>query len=223
MTSLHNRLVLHHFACMRFGYRDLNAMLECLSDIPAKFDVNQESEYARALLNSREGVIDADHFVQYDANIIRHSHQLNMAGEDGRVWKPHQYVALLFTEWYLHYYFDDSGAFCAELNDAKSQYSQATRAMKNYLPDDLRTLAFQSATGSGKTLIMHAHILQYRHYLDLSGGRLNNVVLLTPNEQMSDQHQRDLRKSGLNARLFSADAVGDVSAPIEIVDINKLG
>ena len=37
-------------------------------------------------------------------------------------------------------------------------------------------------------------------------GRLNNVVLLTPNEQMSAQHERDLRASGLHARLFSGDA-----------------
>jgi len=57
--------------------------------------------------------------------------------------------------------------------------------------DDLRTIAFQSATGSGKTLLMHAHILQYRHYLSASGGRLNNIVLLTPNEQMSVQHDTE--------------------------------
>ena len=74
--------------------------------------------------------------------------------------------------------------------------------MPDYEPDDLRTLAFQSATGSGKTLLMHAHILQYRHYLRRAGGRLNNVVLVTPNEQMSAQHERELRESGLAARLF---------------------
>ena len=78
--------------------------------------------------------------------------------------------------------------------------------MPEYARDDLRVLAFQSATGSGKTLLMHAHILQYRHYLDRAGGRLNNVVLLTPNEQMSAQHLRELRASGLHARLFSSDA-----------------
>ena len=77
-----------------------------------------------------------------------------------------------------------------------------TAAMPDYEPDDLRTLAFQSATGSGKTLLMHAHILQYRHYLRRAGGRLNNVVLVTPNEQMSAQHERELRESGLATRLF---------------------
>ena len=70
-------------------------------------------------------------------------------------------------------------------------------AMPEYTPHDLRVLAFQSATGSGKTLLMHAHILQYQHYLNRAGGRLNNVVLLTPNEQMSAQHERELQESGL--------------------------
>ena len=69
---------------------------------------------------------------------------------------------------------------------------------------------------------MHAHILQYRHYLDRAGGRLNNVVLLTPNEQMSAQHEREMHASGLHARLFSSDAAADLFQPVEIIDLNKL-
>ena len=30
-----------------------------------------------------------------------------MTGEHGRTWKPHQYLALLFTEHYLNRYFAD--------------------------------------------------------------------------------------------------------------------
>ena len=95
-------------------------------------------------------------------------------------------------------------------------------AMPEYAPNDLRVLAFQSATGSGKTLLMHAHILQYRYYLGRAGGRLNNVVLLTPNEQMSAQHERELHASGLHARLFSSEAGADLFQPVEIIDLNKL-
>ena len=69
---------------------------------------------------------------------------------------------------------------------------------------------------------MHAHILQFQHYLNRSGGRLNNIVLLTPNEQMSLQHERELQASGLRARLFSAEAGADLFSPIEIIDLNKL-
>ncbi len=38
-----------------------------------------------------------------------------------------------------------------------------------YDKKDLRKLAFWSATGSGKTLLMHVNICQYRHYLKLHG------------------------------------------------------
>ena len=144
-----------------------------------------------------------------------------MAGEHGRTWKPHQYLALLFTEHYLSRYFADAELLRSELNEAKRR-NRLTRHMPNYAPEDLRTIAFQSATGSGKTLVMHAHILQYRHWLGRASKRLNNIIVVTPNEQMSAQHERDLHESGLHARIFSGDAGADLFAPIEIIDLNKL-
>ena len=112
-------------------------------------------------------------------------------------------------------------ALCADL-DHERERDRVTAAMPEYRPEDLRTVAFQSATGSGKTLLMHANMLQYQHYLDRAGGRLNNVVLVTPNEQMSVQHEREMRDSGLHARLFSRDAPPELFAPVEIIDLNKL-
>ena len=49
----------------------------------------------------------------------------------------------------------------ADLNHSKRMQGLHL-ALPDYQPDDLRVLAFQSATGSGKTLLMHAHVLQYR-------------------------------------------------------------
>ena len=221
-TPLQNRLVLHRFICQEFGCDDMRMMLERLGSAPAGFDANGESEYARALyLNPALSTVTPDQFSAYDTNIATHSRRLRMTGEHDREWKPYQYLALLFTEHYLNRYFTDPEALCADLNAAKAG-DRLTSAMPDYEPDDLRTLAFQSATGSGKTLLMHAHILQFQHYLNLSGGQLNNIVLLTPNEQMSAQHERELRASGLRARLFSAEASADLFSPIEIIDLNKL-
>ena len=220
-SRLQNRLVLHRFICREFGYDDMRTMLERLHDVPASFDAGGESEYARALYLAPTAAIRAAELAEYDANIVAHSYKLRMTPEHGRVWKPYQYLALLFTERYLHRYFHDPEALCADLNRARSAH-RLTRDMPDYTLDDLRTVAFQSATGSGKTLLMHAHILQYRHYLADSGGRLNNVVLLTPNEQMSMQHEKELRASGLSARLFSAEAVADLFPHVEIIDLNKL-
>ena len=220
-SLLQNRLVLHRFICREFGYDDMRTMLDRLRDVPAGFDAGGESEYARALYLPPTAAVRADELAEYDANIVAHSHRLRMIAEQGRVWKPYQYLALLFTERYLHRYFHDPEALCADLNKARAAH-RLTRDVPDYTLDDLRTIAFQSATGSGKTLIMHAHILQYRHYLADSGGRLNNVVLLTPNEQMSMQHEKELRASGLPARLFSAEAGADLFPHVEIIDLNKL-
>ncbi len=220
-SLLQNRLVLHRFLCREFGYDDMRAMLDRLRDVPAGLDAGGESEYARALYLSSAAQVRAEELARYDANIVAHSHKLRMTAEQGRAWKPYQYLALLFTERYLHRYFQDPKALCDDLNRARAGH-WLTRDMPDYTLDDLRTIAFQSATGSGKTLLMHAHILQYRQYLAASSGRLNNVVLLTPNEQMSMQHEKELRSSGLPARLFSAEAGADLFPHVEIIDLNKL-
>ena len=215
-------LVLQRFVCREFGYDDLSVILERLRDVPAGIGATGASEYVKALyLNPIRTSLGRNQLEQYDANIAAHSVRLRLTGEYGRTWKPHQYLALLFTEHYLRRYFEDPAALLAELNAAKNA-NQLTAPMPDYQPDELRTLAFQSATGSGKTLLMHAHVLQYRHYLSSAGERLNNIVLVTPNEQMSAQHERDLRESGLQARIFSSEASGDVFSPVEIIDLNKL-
>ena len=221
-TSLRNCLVLHRFVCREFGYEDLREMLDRLRPARGELATGGGSDYGLALapLPARSTVA-ADRFAEYDANIAAHSRRLRMTGEHGRTWKPHQYVALLFTEHYLHRYFDDLEALRSDLNLARNLWRE-TSTLPAYTPHDLRVLAFQSATGSGKTLLMHAHILQYRHHLDRTGGRLNNVVLLTPNEQMSAQHEREMHASGLHARLFSSEAAADLFQPVEIIDLNKL-
>ena len=222
MATLDRRLVLHAFMCRQFGHLGMEDMLDALRGVPSTFPVASESEYARALyVNPERAQVTHDRVAEYDANIAAHSARLGMTEDRGRTWKPHQYLALLFTEHYLRRYFEEPEALRADLNLARRQEREML-AMPEYTPDDLRVLAFQSATGSGKTLLMHAHILQYRHYLGRAGGRLNNVVLLTPNEQMSAQHERELHASGLHARLFSSEAGADLFQPVEILDLNKL-
>ena len=224
MTPLENRLILHRFLCREFGYDNLAAMLERLRDAPAGLSANGESEFARALyLNTTKANISPGLFADYDAEITAISTRLRMTGEHGRGWKPHQWLALLFTEHYLRRYFKDPEKLRDELNHAKRQYTLTSR-MPDYTVKELRTVAVQSATGSGKTLVMHAHILQYRRLAQAAGEPLNNVILVTPNEQMSAQHERDLTLSNLPARLFSSEAGADLDlvSSVEIIDLNKL-
>jgi len=219
---LQNRLVLHRFVCREFGFDDLGMMLGRLRDAPVD-PAGGASDYAAVLAVYLTGAtrVTSDLLAEYAANIALHSEQLRMSGEHDRTWKPHQYAALLFAEHYLRRYFEDPAALCADL-DRHRQRDRLTASLPEYRPDELRTVAFQSATGSGKTLLMHANLLQYRHYLSRAGGRLNNVVLVTPNEHLSLQHQRELLASGLPARLFSRGAGSELFDPVEIIDLNKL-
>ncbi len=223
MTALSGQLALQSFMCKQFGYPDIRTMLDCLPEnLQFVFPADGESEFARSLyLGTPKIQIDQEKIAEYDLNIIKHSHRLKMTGMHGRVWKPHQYLALIFTEHYLRRYFEDVRLLCDDLNDEMAALPQ-TRHMPNYCIEDLHTIALQSATGSGKTLVMHANILQYQHWLGQNGGQLNHIILLTPNEQMSAQHAREMNQSNLQARIFTSESTSDLLSPVEIIDLNKL-
>ena len=89
----------------------------------------------------------------------------------------------------------------------------------------LNKLAFWMATGSGKTLLMHANILQYQHALTGYGRQreLNRIILLTPNEGLSQQHLREVEMAGIDAELFNKDSRGLFSGQaVEILEVTRL-
>ena len=72
---------------------------------------------------------------------------------------------------------------------------------------------------------MHANILQYQYYLEKHGRRreLNRIILLTPNEGLSQQHLREFETAGISAELFNKDGRGLFAGQaVEILDIHKL-
>jgi hypothetical protein len=81
------------------------------------------------------------------------------------------------------------------------------------------------ATGSGKTLLMHAHILRYRRFLQAHGRshELNRIILLTPNEGLSQQHLREFENAGIEAEIFNKDGRGLFAGQaVEILEVTKL-
>lgn len=223
--ALRDRLVLLPFVCREFGYESVAQMLDLLREVRPDFEVTEGSGFAQALRLMAPPAtprVSERELRRYDANIAGLGERLRMTRGSGRSWKPHQYLALLFAERYLDRWFTDADALCRDLNRAKSLGPGPARSVPDYRPDDLRVVAIQSATGSGKTLVMHGNLLQYRRYLRSTNGRLNNTILLTPNEQMSEQHERDFRASGIAARQFSPAAPPALDATVEILDLNKL-
>ena len=154
-------------------------------------------------------------------------------GDEPIVWKYFQYLTLLFTEIYLDRYFHDPQGLLKALNAQIAAYNaDKSEADKIELFDEqaeawpqLNKLAYWSATGSGKTLLMHANILQYQYYLEKHGRQreLNRVILLTPNEGLSKQHLDEFEKAGISAELFNKDGRGLFAGQaVEILDIHKL-
>jgi len=173
--------------------------------------------------------LSRDILTEYDCNIVRHWKEIAARRQEhGKQPLPKyfQYLALLFTEIYLDRYFSNSEQLRLDLNQRLVAFNSALEdPVPSYEPDDLRKLAFWSATGSGKTLLMHVNIKQYKHYLKKYGREreLNKIILLTPNERLSEQHQDEFEKSTINGELFQRDAAKLFQENrVEIIDIHKL-
>lgn len=191
-------------------------------------DPDNVSLFHRQLVNrtvQRDRLKDDD-LLRYDNNIVRHTASISARRPEPLQWKYFQYLGLLFVEVFLDRYFGDPHGFLSELNTFRHSFNQDTGAsIEPYRLEDLRKIAFWSATGSGKTLLMHVNILQYKHYLKELGRErdLNRIILLTPNEGLSRQHLEELEVSGIDADLFRKDGASLFSGrAVEIIEITKL-
>lgn len=175
-------------------------------------------------------------FASYEDNILAHTKALNdrrqVSGKRRIVWKYFQWLSLLFAERYLDLFFHQPTQLLDSLNDFLSRFN--TWRSENGLPTtvepftvaDLNRLCFQNATGSGKTLLMHANILQFRHYAKLSHreNEFSRSVLVTPNESLTEQHLREMEQNGLSSQRFRSDLLGSPDLNrVDVIEITKLG
>lgn len=192
--------------------------------------------------------LDSDILLRYEENIVHHTQTINRRRNRAVVWKYYQWLTLLFVEIYLDRFFGNREGLLSELNaytdrfnvrwgregyEKLVRYENGDKQKQNPLPffaeDDLNKLCLQSATGSGKTLLMHVNLLQYRHYAEKHSraDELSRVILLTPNERLSEQHLAELRESGIPAGLYLktqgglfAQAIG--LNRVDVMEITKL-
>ena len=218
-ANLRQKLALTGFVCRVFGGDSTRELLNRLAERVDDKGLLTPEARVDALHRRRPAAWPGPPLETYDQNIRRHERRLRLTPEHGRGLKPHQYLALLFTEYYLDRYFTEPAKLLDHLN---GHLGLEHPELRSYTPADLETLAFQSATGSGKTLLMHVHIEQYLHYAERAGRRVRSVILLTPNERMSEQHRREMEASGLRGRLFSPDMHPELFRTVEIFDVNKL-
>jgi len=239
------KLVLNSWVLRHFGANALEDLAKRLRD--ERFEgftpenrTRYYDELNRELFEFEElggsAFLTADRLLRYDANIVHHwkdiTRKRNRLGHE-ILPTYFQYLSLLFTEIYLEYYFTDRDTLLEELNDEVREYNRNVSRgdeLPDYIPDDLNKLAFWSATGSGKTLLMHVHLLQFRwyhrHYAGSDDG-VDNIILITPDERMTEQHLKELELSGIQAARFSGHSYAlfkgsGIPETVEVLDIHKL-
>ena len=228
------RLVLSQWMLGLFEVERFDQLADPLKDAALEgFDEDNVSRFhgvLKAHLWERQE-LSSDLLRAYDENIVRHWQAITAnRGRDGQRLYPKyfQYLSMLFAEVYLDRYFRDRDRLLADLNAHVRQFNfgkAEADCVPEYEQEGLNKLAFWMATGSGKTLIMHVNIRQYRYYLELHGrGReLNRIILLTPNEGLSRQHLEEFHLSGMDAEMFSKEGrTLFAGQAVEIIDIHKL-
>ena len=234
------KLVLNQWLLSLFNIKRFEDLAEHLRDEALEgLDENNIHRFHHALTAKFFNLpqLPTELLLEYDQNIVKHTQRLNERRithvEKPIVWKYFQYLTLLFTEIYIDRYFRDPKALLKALSAQVTHYNTDKSEADQITPFDetaeawpqLNKLAYWMATGSGKTLLMHANILQYQHALEKHGRsrELNRTLLLTPNEGLSQQHLREFQTAGIEAELFNKDGRGLFSGrAVEILEVTKL-
>jgi len=221
--------------------RPLYMLTKTLADCPEGLGPNNLHHfYTQLQVNWQpQARIHPDDLLQFEKNIVDHTLWLN-AGRDRPIeWKYYQWLSLLFTEVYLDRYFTDPFALLDSLNHFVQRFNAhwagqrvpMATGISPYTAEELNKLCLQNATGSGKTLLMHVNYRQFAHYAAQHGKakEMTRTLLITPNEGLSEQHETEMRQSGIevgrlvldNNDMFTSQT-GHM-ARIDFIEITKLG
>jgi len=238
VIKLNKALVLNRWVLSLFGVDALESLAtdDFKRSIYEGLDEDNRSRFYAYLLNLQYTFpgITKTQLLAWDQNIVSHTLAISEKRDRQIKWKYFQYLSLLFTELYLEKHFNDREGLLNELNDFVELWNNPLdRTVQNdgtffcepFRLEDINKLAFWNATGSGKTLLMHVNILQYRHYLKLHAKEksMNKVLLVTPNEGLSKQHLKEFEVSDMAAESFSKRSGSAFSGQmVEVIEITKL-
>ena len=224
LYQLESELLLLGWANQQFGFHSNQKLFNFIKDAGEGYDSDGRSHVAR-MLGSRDGcAVPPGDLARYDGNVRRHLDSINRARREPITLRYFQQLAALYAELFLDRRATAPEALAREIHNYvrwKVHYLHSTYPIRRIEPEDLNKLAFWMATGSGKTLIMHLNYLQFLHY---SGGeRLDNIVLITPNEGLSAQHMAEMTASGIpSARFGHAGLVAGHPGTVRVTEITKL-
>jgi len=226
-TQLENRLALLAWLNDLLGYpRNRDLLADCKGAAEGFGPDGRSFLYHHLVARGSQVKISNDDLARYDENIRLHLEKINRGRTERITLRYFQYLAALYTEIYLDRLFNDKAQLLADLNDfVKKRNASKSADEPNDEPfteDDLTKLAFWKATGSGKTLILHLNYHQFLHY---NREPIDNILLITPNEGLSEQHLDELAASGIPARRFDLNTSSlwtggrDI---VQVIEITKL-
>jgi hypothetical protein len=226
-VKLENRLILLAWLNDQLGYAHNRDLLADMKQADEGFDSSGRSHlYHRLISRGSQVKIPADDLARYDANIRAHLAAINRNRAEPITLRYFQYLAALYTEIVLDRLFNHRAQLLKDLNDFVRERNAAK--VPGEPPDepfteaDVTKLAYWMATGSGKTLLLH---LNYHQFLRYNTEPLDNILLVTPNEGLSEQHLAELAASGIPARRFDLNQGGLLSSgrnAVQVIEITKL-
>ena len=225
--ALDNHLTLHGWLNSHFQYKTTRELLNDLKKVGEGFNSDGYSLICEYLISRVEpnSAIERELRV-YDDNIKRHLSFINDKRTQPIVLRYFQYLSLLYTEIFLDWKFNRPGELLRQLNAFVQRRNEVRGSGDpmdaNFTNSDFEKLAFWMATGAGKTLIMHINYHQYLHYCR---EKLDHVVLITPNEGLSEQHLRELDNSDIRCERFNVDGnrrLSNSHNSIQVIEITKL-
>ncbi|WP_292462339.1 DEAD/DEAH box helicase family protein [Methanolobus sp.] len=224
---LEKYLMLNRYINSLFGMEDFDKFKDKLSDVDEGYDEEGRSWMFHTLISlSAINPILKSKMEIYDSNIKSYVNHINHGHPMPIRLKYFQYLAVLFTDIYFDKYFSNQIGLMNEINEFVIQQMDDYDFL--FTKDDLSKIAFWMATGSGKTLLLHINYLQFIKY-NKGPNRieLDNVLLVTPNESLSDQHIEEMNKSSIPCEIFQLQNNG-YFAPysdrnvVKVIDIHKL-
>ena len=230
-ARLERRLALLAWLHRQLGYEKTADLLAAVKPTDEGFDPDGRS-HVYALLASRAGQlrgVTTDDLQRYDDNIREHLKVMNAGRAEPITLRYFQYLAALYAEMYLDRYCGDSGALLRSLNEFVVHHNANCALDERYdyfTAADLDKMAFWMATGSGKTLLLHLNYRQFLRYNQLYNREpLDNVLLVTPNEGLTQQHIEELRASNVPAERFDLNeraGLFDQAGTVKVTEITKL-
>ena len=207
--SFDKQLILSNYISLQFGYNHIDELFSLIKD-DHKYDELEPDGHTKYYSELSIVIKDKqllDKISEYDYHIVSHLEHINKERLIKIKLKYYQYLYLLFVEYYLDKYFNNKNELLNGLNDFADRFHNEDFSYKlldyKYIEDDLNSIALWSATGSGKTILMHINFLQHKYYSKNKYNKENSYILITPNERLSYQHIEELELSNINAEKFN--------------------